>query len=99
MNIKLESTSITRRYSVNGAADIPEVDVDGYMVPRTVEVTFTDGAWNQIEISGPRVKKDGTPSANWTYMWFGAEDEEEADSIPDWMRELTRFDYTPGGDQ
>ncbi len=92
MNINLESTTVSRCYTVSGAPTVTRIYVGGDLIPDTVTVIFVNGACRRIEVAGPRAKKDGSPSQNRTNTWF-----DSADELPPWLEPFTAVDYTPGG--
>ena len=78
------TTEVTRRHTVTGADPIPRPYQAGQIVPQSVVVVFVDGDWQTAAITGPIVKKDGSPGPERTNRYYGCEE------LPEWMLPLIK---------
>ncbi len=95
METEFVSVTETRTYKIVGAPNLQLVYGKAEFIPAGVVTEFRDGVWQNMRISGPNAKKDGTPGANHheNHYYGGA----YGPRIPDWAQPFTDFNYRTEG--
>lgn len=93
MNVKLVTTTVIRKYDVEGAPLVQLRYRQSQIIPDTVEVRFQDGELSRVAVSGHRAKKDGSPGIESSEeSWSGRYD---LPKIPDWLTPFLDFNNDP----